>query len=429
MIRRGVLIAGLVAGALTLAAGAHTGPGSGSQPAAAAKAAEVDIDAAVARAAEFLLQAQEGEGRAEWPYEGVYRVRGQIPIGYRVGGTAICATALLRAPGYEADAQRREAVARACEFVCRGVDHPLMSEKDYDGGYDVRGWGYTYGLAFLLELKRAGHVPEGQAEAVEHAIAFYIDAIQKTEIPQAGGWNYARPPGRDTVAPASSFMTAPTLQALFEARRQGYAVDEAVVERGLGALRRALMPSGAVVYSGEAGERSGDGVPGAVGRMVATQATLALAGRATPADVRAAVDAFIVHWEWLEKRRARPGTHQGPYGIAPYYFYYAHYYAAQAIELLPRRERPEYRRRLAALIFATRSPEGTWNHRVFPRSAAYGTAMSSMALLMPRSGDEPARWDVKADARAAGPGAAAGGTLGKERDGGAGGAGPEDRAQ
>jgi hypothetical protein len=36
---------------------------------------------------------------------------------------------------------------------------------------------------------------------------------------------------------------------------------------------------------------------------------------------------------------------------------------------------------------------------------------------------------VKADARAAGPGAAAGGTLGKERDGGAGGAGPEDRAQ
>jgi hypothetical protein len=80
--------------------------------------------------------------------------------------------------------------------------------------------------------------------------------------------------------------------------------------------------------------------------------------------------------------------------IAPYYFYYAHYYAAQAIELLPATERPEYRRRVQELIFRTREDDGSWNDRVFPRSAAYGTAMATMSLLMPET-EKPAEWKKK----------------------------------
>ncbi len=34
-----------------------------------------------------LLLMQESDGT--WPYEGVYRVGGEIPIGYRIGGTAL----------------------------------------------------------------------------------------------------------------------------------------------------------------------------------------------------------------------------------------------------------------------------------------------------------------------------------------------------
>ncbi len=43
-----------------------------------------------------LLAMQEGDAKDQWPYEGVYRVRGQIPIGYRVGGTSIAAMALIK---------------------------------------------------------------------------------------------------------------------------------------------------------------------------------------------------------------------------------------------------------------------------------------------------------------------------------------------
>src|SRR5687768_1605131 len=79
------------------------------------------IDAALARAGAILLERQESfdgaEVAGEWPYEGVYREGGEIPPGYRVGGTAICAWALSEAPGYEESSDRREAVARATERI------------------------------------------------------------------------------------------------------------------------------------------------------------------------------------------------------------------------------------------------------------------------------------------------------------------------
>jgi hypothetical protein len=76
-------------------------PGGGEVPAAPAFGPPVPpTEEAIARATregiDFLLGAQEGPDRAEWPYEGVYRVGGVIPYGYRVGGTGIVGRALLR---------------------------------------------------------------------------------------------------------------------------------------------------------------------------------------------------------------------------------------------------------------------------------------------------------------------------------------------
>lgn len=182
--------------------------------------------------------------RSEWPYEGVYRVQRLIPLGYRVGGTAICALALLAAPGYADDPKRQDAVGRACAFVCAAVDHPLMS-PEYEGGYDVRGWGHCYGLELLLRLKSSDAVPEGMQEEVARRTLQYLAALQQIEIPEVGGWSYSRRPQR-APSPASPFMTGPVLQALFEAKRQGLPVDDAVVQRGVAALERCRLPSGAI---------------------------------------------------------------------------------------------------------------------------------------------------------------------------------------
>jgi hypothetical protein len=331
-----------------------------------------------------------GEAGSEWPYEGVYRVNREIPIGYRVGGTSIAGLALMEAPGFAEDAERVASVRRAVAFVIASKDHPRMS-PDYDGGYDTRGWGYTYAVLFLLEVK-SRKVSEDQ-DAVEGAVRQYLSAIEKTAIPEVGGWNYARPAG-NKPSPPSPFMTGPTLEALFEARSAGYAVSGEVVEKALKTLEVGRGPSGAVMYSGSAeGRARVDQTPGAVGRMLATEAVLFRAGRSSVVQVRGALDAFLVHWPWLEQRRAKNGTHEGPYAIAPYYFFYAHVAAARAVELLPEAERAEYRRRINQLLFSVRQEDG--NDRVFPRSASYGTSMAMLALLQPKA-RPPAAWAPEA---------------------------------
>jgi hypothetical protein len=365
-------------------------------PAKMADPSKEVIEQAISNGVQLLLQMQEsmdeGGPKAEWPYEGVYRVNRQIPVGYRVGGTSIACMALLAAPAYADDEARKAAVERALRFVLDASKDPLMN-PDYDGGYDVRGWGYTYRLLFLLALKHADAVPAAMSDEIEKTVKWDIDAIQQTEIPKVGGWNYARAQGKDAVSPPSPFMTAPTLEALFTARSMGYAVDDAVVSRAIDTLVKQRSATGSFVYAGASrDDRPPEPVPGSVGRMLAGETTLFLCGKSDLLHIRGAIDAFITHWEWLDKRRAQNGTHIPPYNIAPYYFYYAHYYAARAIEFLPARERPEYRRRLARLLFSVRLDDGSWNDRVFSRSRNYGTSMVMMALLMPEAAP-PARWE------------------------------------
>lgn len=364
-------------------------------PSAPREPVEVPKDLApiIATAVERLVAMQEDPG--QWPYEGVYRVGGKIPVGYRIGGTGICGEALLRAPAYADDPARVAAIAKAIAFVCEGIKDPLMSPDDYDGGYDVRGWGMCYGARFLLAAQRAGAVPEAMKDQVKAATEWYLVALAKLEIPKVGGWTYSRAPGRDTPCPASPFMTAPCLETLFAAKAQGYAVDPAVIDRALKALTGSTAKgSGYVDYSGGTGVKdTADQIPGAVGRMCAAEVAMTLAGRGSTEGLERAIEAFCAHWDALEVRRAKTGTHVAPYGVAPYYFYYAHYYAAQAIALLPEDRRSKHWATFNELLFRTRSAEGTWNDRVFPRSANFGTAMSMMALLMQQPGSvEPARW-------------------------------------
>lgn len=339
--------------------------------------------AAIQQAVAAMLRMEEGPARGEWPYEGVYRVRRQIPIGYRVGGTAIVCEALLAASRGADDTERIAAIQRGVGFVLNSRDHPLMS-PEYDGGYDVRGWGYTASLSMLTLAMNDDRLEETLRERVRERAEWYAAAVVKTEIPTVGGWNYARRPGIETVSPPSSFMTAMTIMALLDAKEVGLEIDQEVLQRAITFLEASRAESGEYVYSGTAAQRRAGGVPGATGRMLVSELALERSGRGDLDRVRSSLDAFVEHWDELEKRRAKPGTHEPPYGVAPYYFYFAHRYAAEAVELLPENERQARRALVLELLWRTRNAEdGTWNDRVFPRSASYGTAMSALAILAP----------------------------------------------
>jgi hypothetical protein len=328
----------------------------------------------IQQAINHLVALQETDGA--WPYEGVHRVKGQIPVGYRVGGTSLVAATLLLAAPQNVEA--RAAVGRGLALVLKELNHPLMAPST-ESRYDVRVWGHACALEFLCHV-RAARAMGQSARDIETWIPRLIDTLVTEEIP-GGGWNYAN------RRQHASFVTAPVTQALLLARSQGEKVPEALLQRARKVLEICRTEEGAFLYSGtlEKSEKAAKSpinqLPGSIARSAVCETTLLLLGGGSVQDVRVSLQAFHQHWIELEKRRQKPGTHIGAYKIAPYFFYYGHRYAAQAIEMLPPSERPSERIRLLELILKTRDPDGTWNDRVFPRSRNYCSAMVVLALL------------------------------------------------
>src|SRR5262249_41119566 len=97
-----------------------------------------------------LVAIQEPDGA--WPYEGVHKPKGKIPVGYRVGGTALVgSTLLLAAP---ANAEARAAIERALPLVLKELNDPGMAPSTAPR-YDVRVWGHACALEFFCNVRSA----------------------------------------------------------------------------------------------------------------------------------------------------------------------------------------------------------------------------------------------------------------------------------
>ena len=362
--------------------------------------APIDVEAATEKALSAMLGREEEGG--QWPYEGVYREdRGALPQGYRVGGTSISILGMVCAPGYREDGPRKQAVDRALRFVLKTLDVERMQEG-FQGGYDVRGWGHIYALTCLLYLDDFGLVPKELQEQVDQRIPWLTQVLVDSAIPQGGGWNYSR--RRGYMSPrnrASTFMTAPALQALFHAKARGHDVPDDVVEQALAALERARSQEGGYAYGAPEDSRNEvadedlgmmDKTPSAAARAAVCETTLMLAGRGDAARHAAAVRLFFEHWDDLAVRKSQRGTHIPPYGIAPYYFLFGHMYCAQAVEQLADEGlASECREKMRVMLARSIEADGSWNDRQFGRSAGYGTAMALLAMHMPRL-PQPHQW-------------------------------------
>lgn len=330
---------------------------------------QLDRQAVIKSAVAKLLEIQNEDGA--WPYEGVYRVNRKIPVGYRIGGTAICCEALLYATASDHTAAN-QAIRRGTRLILQELQHPLMKPSQQNR-YDVRVWGHIYALDLFCRLRATRRFPSLMAD-IESQIPILTKALLFEELDE-GGWNYA------SRRAHAGFVTAPAVQALLWAKQCGQEIPVAVFARASEALTRSRNQAAAFAYSGNERANRPTAMPGAIARAANCEATFHLLGQPREPEIEYALNAFYQHWDELEKRRKQHGTHVPPYGIAPYYFYYGHRYAALAINTLPIEKRAVEHQRLYQTILKTRDPDGTWNDRVFDRSKAYGTAMSLLALL------------------------------------------------
>lgn len=322
----------------------------------------------IAQGIDQLLKIQNDDGA--WPYEGVYRVKRKIPVGYRIGGTAICCQALMYGAPAENQATK-QAIADGVDLILKELDHPLMTPSELDR-YDVRVWGHIYALDLFCRIQQSDRFSN-----LKQQTAPWIPKLTKIllqEELETGGWNYAN---RRSHA---AFVTAPAVQSLLWARQCGENIPDNVWTRSVESLLRSRNDDAAFAYSGDENSARPTKLPGSIARSANGEATLSLLGLERTHAIETALAAFHEHWGELEKRRKKNGTHKPPFGVAPYYFYYGHRYAATAIQRLEKSRQVAEFQRLNKVIMRTRDSDGTWNDRVFDRSRAYGTAMAVLAL-------------------------------------------------
>ncbi len=331
------------------------------------------IDEHISKGIEAILKLQDKDGG--WTYQGVVGK----PIGYRVSATCFVCMALTKlAPS---DDKAKEAVEKGLRFVLNSCDKNKEMSGDGLMKYDTRFWGQTYALALLVDVLKNGKDRKDREE-ITATIEKLIGILEKTAA-KNGGWNYA---SRESIC---SFLTGPVLLNFLTVKEAGFKINDETIQKALDGLKKQKLESGAFVYSGLAKgkppEKGTGAVPGAIARMSVAELTLLKYKAGDEADLEKAIQAFFEHWKEIKARHKQSGTHAGTYGIAPYYFFFGHYYTGLAIAALSNKDsRDKHYKKLFELFMETKEEDGGWNDRVFEPSKSYCTAKVILILSLMR---------------------------------------------
>ena len=345
-----------------------------------------EAQAALDRAVVWLLEHQGADGAwASSVMETVQEYGFSVESFYawQVAAHALACMALAEV---DETPERRAALERGLRWLCAAREPKRGSDWDTDYG-----WAALYGFVATVRAARDPRFQEGDWPAsIEAAGRRFLDILLRIQSP-TGGWAYydarifSRRPTWDT-----SFCTALVLPALAEALKLGWLEDLAVLERAQRYVRRCALPNGAYSYDLDpvprwnAGEHIDD-VKGSLSRIQVCNWGLAESGvrKITAERIRAGLDQLLRHHRFLDVGRMRPIPHEAYYYNAGYFYLFGHYYAAEAIELLPAEEREGYHARLRPhLIRAQRGNGRGVDFLDVGYQAVAGTAYLALGLSL-----------------------------------------------
>ncbi len=349
------------------------------------------LEQAIDRGVAFLLANQRPDGSWGSPDESrPYQVFAPIPgahHAFQVATTSLCVSALLETkPG---DPAVEQAVAKASQWLEERL--PRLKRATGDAIYNV--WGHIYAIQALVRLHdRTGQTPAERATYAK-LVRDQLDMLDRYESVD-GGWGYydfrgqARKPTSDSI----SFVNAAALIAMKEAEAIGVPLTMRTVERAIAATRRQQKKDYSFLYGEylkEAPMREVNRPAGSLGRSQACNAALRMW------DDEKITDNVLKNWlyrlyvrnGWLSIGRKRPIPHESWFQVAGYFYFFGHYYAGYCVELLPEKDRPEYRAWLARIIIDHQEKDGSWwDYPIYGYYKAYGTAYALMTLARCRDG-------------------------------------------
>jgi len=250
------------------------------------------------------------------PREGPYALRLRRALRYVVS-VADPKTGLIRSPGHDA---------------------PAM----YGHGFAVLFLAEAYGMSDNAALP----------QVLRKAVALIIDAQHRD-----GGWRYEpSPAGNSDLS-----VTVCQLMALRAARNAGIAVPKGTIDAAIEYVKKSANPNGAFRYMIQLPQNT----------------TFAL----TAAGVTALYSAGV--YDLPELRRGvlyLDGFLRRNGYRAPDYFFYGHYYAAQAMFQSGRATWHGYYRGIGAALLKRQRPDGGWNSK---HGDVFGAAAAAIILQMP----------------------------------------------
>jgi hypothetical protein len=258
--------------------------------------------------------------------------------------------------------ERRAALERGLRAACEKRLPIRGDDWDNDGM-----WTALYGAVALTRAAADERLQsEPLRELVQKRGRDYSDILRRNQVIEGGWGYYDDPPYTHRPKWATSFSTACVVPALAAAVKLGWLEDPAVVQRAVRYVDRCRLPNGAYEYDLNPVPRMQGGehinqVPGSLGRIQVCNWALAKVefGKVTPDLMRSGLEQFFAEHRFLDAARQRPIPHEAYFANAGYFYFFGHYYAALAINLLPAAEREDLHARLRPHLVKAMREDGS----------------------------------------------------------------------
>ncbi len=375
-----------------------------------------EVKKSIKRGVDFLLKTQRKSGAWGSPETGkYYQIWAPVPgahHAYRTGTSALAVMSLVEAsslfPGEEQE-KIEAAIDRAQRWLMDEGGDLRRSAPDmynnYFGHALYNVWGHAYAIQAAVKLHaRAAGDTELQAK-LKKLIEYHIHRLKQDSFIN-GGWGYYDDPFSDKYGNAIkprrakqerptgssiSFTTATVLIALKDAEKLGIEIPEKLTKPAVDSILRQRYPDFAYAY-GEylkyAPRMDINRPGGSLGRSQVCNLALRLYGDQLVTDqvLETWLDRLVVRNGWLSMSRKRnypaQSPHYGDFGVAGYFYYYGHYYAALCIEELPLAKRQFYQDHLANILLPLQERDGSWwDYILYDYHQQYGTAMAVSTLV------------------------------------------------
>ena len=231
-------------------------------------------------------------------------------------------------------------------------------------------WTMVYGLDACVALAGDPRFAEGDwpAKIAARGKAF-VDLLDRNQS-YRGGWGYYDdPPFTQRPKWGTVFSTAPVLAPLKKAIELGWSDDVEATKKTLARayeyVQRCALPNGAYAYDlsivPRVGGESINDVKGSLGRIQVGNWSRRMMGdeRVTDDTLREGLTTFFEEHKYLDAAFMRPIPHEAYYQNAAYFYHFGHFYASEAIKLLPKEERAAWHAQLRPQLIKTQREDGS----------------------------------------------------------------------